>query len=61
MSHPRYSDPVLESEKRRIVEAREAGMSCYAIAKELDRARSTVSDWMKRLEATPDAGREPRR
>ena len=56
MSHPRYSDPMLESEKRRIVEARKAGMSCYAIAKELGRARSTVSDWMKRLEATQDAG-----
>lgn len=54
MPHPRYSDPVLESEKRRIVEARKAGMSCYAIAKELGRARSTVSDWMKRLGVSGD-------
>jgi IS30 family transposase len=54
MSHPRYSDPVLESEKRQIIEAREAGMSCYAIAKELGRARSTISDWIKRLEAARD-------
>jgi len=49
MSHPRYSDPMQEWEKRRIVEASKDGMSCYAIAKELGRARSTVSDWMKRL------------